>query len=282
MSNDLGVKLVCEPDCLLGECPLWNVDEQKLYFTDIENCKLWCYDPKSNKATVFLEADYHIGGFAFNRGGGLILCAGNKVLKLYKNLKIETLFEIDLEAGERFNDISSDPKGRIYAGTAGGAIGTNKLFRFEKGYQPELIISGIQCSNGMTFSLNEKSFFHVNSFAFTITKYNYDCDSGNISNGKVFFKADEGMGFPDGLTMDSEGCIWVAFWGASVIRRLSPAGKILQNIKVPVKNPSSVNFGGENLNELFISSAKDNKFHGGDVYCFKAEISGRREWLTNF
>jgi D-xylono/L-arabinono-1,4-lactonase len=282
MSNNSDVNLVCEPDCSLGECPLWNVAEQKLYFTDINNCKLWCYDPNSKEVTVFLETDYHIGGFAFNRGGSLILCADNKVLKLYKNLKIETLFEIDLESGERFNDITSDPRGRIYAGTAGGKMGTNKLFRLEKGCPPELIISGIKCSNGMTFSLDEKSFFHVNSFAFTITKYDYDRASGAIANGRVFFQADEDMGFPDGLTMDSEGCIWFASWGDSLIRRLSPEGEILQNIKIPVKNPSSVNFGGKNLNKLYVSSAKDENLHGGDIYCFNAEVSGRREWLTDF
>jgi len=294
MSKGFHVDLVCDPGCMLGESPLWNANEHKLYFTDIENCKLWCCDPTSGGFEIFWEGNHHIGGFAFSHSGDLILCADNKVLKLYKNGTLETLFELNFPTEERFNDITTDPLGRIYAGTAGGEDGSNRLFCFKKGRQPELILTGISCSNGMTFSLDEKSFFHTNTLALTITTYDYDRDSGNISNGKVFFQGSKSMGLPDGLTLDSEGCIWVAFWDAAVIRRLSPDGGILKTIKLPAKKPTSVIFGGENLDELYITTAsvgrisannrvnENGEFLGGGIYSFKPGIHGRSEWLADF
>jgi sugar lactone lactonase YvrE len=184
--------------------------------------------------------------------------------------------------------------GRIYAGTAGGEAGSNRLFRFEKEHQAELILTGISCSNGMTFSLDGKSFFHTNTAALRITEYDYDRDSGNISNGQVFFQGNENMGLPDGLTLDSEGCIWVAFWDGSAIRRFSPDGEILETIKLPAKRPTSIIFGGQELNELYITTAsvgrisannrvnKDGEFLGGGIYSFKPRVHGRSEWLADF
>ena len=288
------VELVCDPRCLLAESPLWAAAESKLYFTDIEEGCLWKCDPATGNPEMFWRSGLHVGGFAFNLAGDLILCADNKVLKLYKNGTLETLFDLDFPAGERFNDITTDPLGRIYAGTTTPDDRPGRLLCFEKGRPSKVLLTGIVCSNGMSFSLDEKFFFHTNTGAMTITKYNYARATGEIGNGKIFFQGNSSMGLPDGLTLDSENCLWAAFWDGGVIRRFSPEGHILQVVELPAKRPTSVIFGGAKLDELFITTAsvgrvsadnrvnKNGEFFGGGIYRFKPNVRGRAEWPANF
>jgi D-xylonolactonase len=209
--------------------------------------------------------------------------------------KLELLFEFPFAENEMFNDITVDPMGRIFAGTlvrpdmTGGT-----LYRLEKGKQPVAVLKDLHCSNGMTFSLDEKYFYHTDSTFQTIKRYEYDRATGDIANPSVYFKGEPEMGVPDGLTMDSEGCIWSAFWGGSRIRRLDPDGRIIEEVEVPAKQPSSVMFGGAGLKELYITTASEGAddivsgcssegvFFGGPVYRHIPGVAGRPEWLADF
>ena len=285
----------------LGEGPIWNMQFQKLYWTNIYQRRIWVYDPTTQQSRIFWEGDHQVGGFAFTRAGGMVFCtdhgvylfSSNQVSRLLGEQIPRLLFNIPMAPDEIFNDITVDPSGRIFAGTLDRKFSTGTLFRLEKGKLPVQVLTGVRCSNGMTFSMDEKFFFHTDSLRYAITRYDYDLATGKIGRPMVFYQGDESQGVPDGITLDSENHLWVAFWDASVVRWLNPSGKSVEEIPIPAKQPSSVMFGGTNLTDLYITSAcegaeditsgYDEKgvFLGGPMYRYRASVPGRAEWLAD-
>lgn len=287
--------------CHLGEGPVWNAEKQQLFWTDIYNRRIWVYDPALDSSTVLWNGNHQVGGFAFTRNGNLVLCTDKGVFYLRMSPRgipekePELLFEIPLQESEMFNDITVDPLGRIFAGTlVRSSFAGGSLYRLEKGKKPEIVLDGLYCSNGMTFSLDQKYFFHTDSTVHRITKYEYDINTGAIKNPSVYYQGSDETGSPDGITLDSENHVWAAFWGGGCVRRIDPTGNIAAEITVPARQPSSVMFGGKGLEELYITSAAENAdniitgywsdgtFAGGPVYRLKPGVSGRKEWLADF
>ncbi|MCK5126827.1 MAG: SMP-30/gluconolactonase/LRE family protein [candidate division Zixibacteria bacterium] len=294
MNKKIKIELICNPQCSLGENPYWNNIDKKLYFTDITECCLWRCDIKTDEAEKFWTGDFKVGGFAFNQTHQIIMFAENKVLKLHENGTLETLFEMQFRHGQIFNDIIVDPMGRIFAGTVSHEGGSDTLFRFEKGKTPKIVVENLHCSNGMAFSMDQKSFFHTDTRTCRIIKYDYDKQTGAINNPRIFYQGNRPMGLPDGMTIDTDDCIWIAFWGGSTVLKFSPTGQIIGHIPLPCKNPTSLIFGGDKLNELYITSAsigrkspesrvtkKGELFLGGGIYRIKTQTTGRKEWLAN-
>lgn len=290
---------ICSNIFHLAECPLWNEQEQALYWTDILNGEIWRHEVKTKASRLFWAGDMQVGGFAFARNGDLILCSDRGVFRLSKTEngpgKLRLLFDVPFTAGERFNDVTTDPRGRLIAGTKRSDQKDGKLYLFESGRRPEVLLTGIGISNGMTFSLDYKHFYHTDSISRTITRFNYNLENGGIQDPAVFYQGTPAKGYPDGITLDAEGYVWVAFWGASCIRRISPEGKIIFEAKVPAIQPSSLMFGGEKLDELFITTAceggadiesgldETGNFLGGTVFCYHdSRTRGRLEWLADF
>jgi len=291
---------ICDGICHLGECPVWHVEQQKLFWTDILNSTLWVFDPLAHQSRRFWEGRHRVGGFAFTRKGGMVMCTDTGVYLLAKRelgeLDGETrkIAEVPMRPDEVFNDITVDPKGRIFGGTVLPDNADGTLYRIEKKREPVPLVRGVHCTNGMTFSMNEKWFYHTDSMKHTITRYAYDADTGDISNPGVFYRGSEAEGEPDGITIDTEDHVWVAFWGRSVIRRLDPNGNSVLEIPMPAKQPSSVVFGGRDLSDLYITSAaegaadlergldENSEFLGGHVYRCHTRFKGRPEWLADF
>jgi len=262
------VELISSIKCKLAECPLWNIHENRLYFTDIKQHCLWRLDPQTRNAEKFYNSQFKIGGFAFNNDGTLILCAESHVFKLYKNGETEKLYSMDFSPKERFNDITTDPAGRIYVGTMNSG-----LFLFEKDKKPVTLIKKVNCSNGMAFNLSENKFYHAVTKDCLINSYDYNRRTGAISDRKNFINFQNSQEWPDGLTIDLEGCLWVAFWNDGV-KRISPDGRVIHEVEIPMKNPTSVIFGGKKLDELFITTAS------GGIFRIKPETGGQAEWIT--
>lgn len=295
------VEIVHRGICNLGEGPIWNARLQKLFWTDIYNRKIWAYDPEKSESTVFWNGGYQVGGFAFTRTGNMVLCTDRGVFLLnlspegIPEQEPEILFEIPLQKNEMFNDITVDPQGRIFAGTLlRPDFKHGTLYRLEKGKKPEVVLKELYCTNGMTFSLDKKYFFHTDSNVHRITRYRYDYKTGEISDPQVYFQGTDGMGSPDGITLDSQDNIWAAFWGGGCVRRIDPSGNVVSELAVPARQPSSVMFGGKGLEELYITSAAENAenvvtgyrsdgaFAGGPVYRLLPGVAGREEWLADF
>jgi len=287
--------------CHLGEGPVWNVQQQKLFWTDIFKQEILVYNPDTKSSKVFRKGNLKVGGFAFTHSGAIVLCTDRGIYTLsinsegLPNGEPTLLFEIPMVQNEMFNDITVDPEGRIFAGTLSRSDFKNgTLYRLEKGKNPVVVLNNLHCSNGMTFSIDEKQFFHTDSTLYRITKYDYNRKTGEISNPIVYFQGTPEIGSPDGITLDSENHIWAAFWGGACVRRLDTSGKVVAELSLPVKQPSSVMFGGNNLEELYITSACENAdnivtgycddgtFLGGPLYKYSPGVIGRAEWLANF
>jgi len=290
--------------CHLGEGPLWHGRQRRLYWTDIYERRIWVYDPASARSRLFWQGDLQVGGFAFSRDGALVLCTHRGVYRLgvgpdgVPELEPRLLCQVPLAENEMFNDITTDPEGRIYAGTLDRSRPTGCLYRLERGKEPVRLLEGIGCSNGMTFSLDERFFFHTDSLARRITRYEYDRRTGDIRAPTVFFQGSaQGAapdGLPDGITLDAEDHLWVAFWGAAAVRRLDPAGQVVEEARFPARQVSSVMFGGRDLEDLYVTSAAedaadlssgldaDGIFFGGPLYRFRPGVRGRPEWPADF
>ena len=294
------VECVHEGICHLGEGPLWRPELQKLFWTDIVGRTLWVHDPASGVSRPFWQGELQVGGFAFTARGSLVLCTDRGVFLLEVSAEgnpIESprlIASVPLAEAERFNDITTDPLGRVFAGTLDRGQPSGTLYRLERGAAPAALLQGVRCSNGMAFSMDERRFFHTDTLAYRITRYDYDRDTGAIGNPAVHYQGRERDGLPDGITIDVEDHLWVAFWGAGVVRRLDPGGRVTAEVPIPARQPSSLIFGGKQLDELYVTSAAqgaadlatgcdaDGTFLGGPVYRFSAAVPGRAEWPADF
>ena len=295
----VAVDSIGNPICLLGECPIWNDDEQALYWTDIPGQRLWRYDRGRGTMGVAWQGDMMVGGFAFTKANDIVMCTDKGVWKLHRGKDreahgdLELLFEIPMAADERFNDITTDPRGRIFAGTLTERRVEGVLYRLERGKAPVAVLGDLRTSNGMTFSLDLRHFYHTDSRVRTIRRYDYDIESGAIEHPQVFYEGRETDGVPDGITMDAEGCLWVACYRGGKVLRLDSAGQVIDEIAVPAAQVSSVAFGGAALNELYIttgsqgaadlSSGRDSegRYLGGAVFRATPGAAGRTEWRAD-
>lgn len=280
----------------LGECPLWNEQEQKLYWTDITGKIIWTYSSVTAKEEIYGRFDFRVGGFAFTKKNELILCSDCGVYICKKNgLNPQLLCNIDFEKNERFNDVTVDPAGRILAGTLKIGYERGNLYSLEIDKSPRIVLRNLGISNGMCFDENCNRFYHTDSYYRTISCYNYNQDNGTITNRKVIYRGLDSDGYPDGITMDTNGDIWVACWGASQVLRIDKSdGTILQRVIIPARQPSSITFGGEDLSILYITSAaegainfntgkdKEGNFLGGYLYCCSPGVKGKKEYYANF
>ena len=194
--------------CHLGECPVWNPRRQQLFWTDIFERRIWVHDPKSGTSRVFWQGDLQVGGFAFTREDDLVLCSDRGVFRLgigssgAPHGEPELLIRVPLAPDEMFNDITTDPAARVFAATLDRRRTTSTSNRLERGRPPVAVLRDVGCSNGMTFSLDERSFFHTDSLEYRITRYAYDRVTGDISSPAVHYQGREQDGLPDGITLD--------------------------------------------------------------------------------
>ena len=277
---------------------MWNAAEQALYWTDIPKRRIWRYDWTVQETQLVWQGEQQVGGFAFAESGDMILCTDAGVYRLAHRSIAESgrapalLHDIRMTDDERFNDITTDPAGRIFAGTFTERREHGILYRLEKDADPVPVLRDIGTSNGMTFSLDLAHFYHTDSHVKTITRYDYDTGTGNISNPRPFYHGTPENGSPDGLTIDTDGFFWVACYRGGKVLRLNQAGQILDQLLIPAANVSSVMFGGPDLNQLFITTARqengDEKHasgatdedQGGRVFRASLGAQGRPEWLT--
>lgn len=287
------VRSLGNPLCEIGECPIWDEGERRLYWVDITGGKVWRYDPAGGKAEVFWSGDMRVGGLVLCKDGGLLLFTDRGVFKKgVSSDKIELLYDMGFEAEERFNDAIVDVRGRVFAGTMKESCREGRLFRFEKGAEPVCLLDGLKISNGMGFSCDGRYFYHTDSVPGVIKRYRFDIDSGEISDGQVWYDASGDDDCPDGMTVDNEDCVWVACWGGSRVLRLDADGRVMLEVAIPAVQVSSLTFGGAEYKTLYVTSAykgavdtesgKDSKgrFLGGLVYEIETDVVGRREYLA--
>lgn len=244
---------------LLGEGPVWNEAEQAIYWVDIEQPRVLRFTPSSEQFAEFVMPE-KIGCIAFRQRGGLV--AGMQSGFCLLDLPSKTITPLnDPEADRpdnRFNDGKCDALGNFWAGTMhmpqSQACGA--LYRLGSDGQVQVMDQGYGITNGPAWSPDGTKLYHNDSAKRTV--YVFDCDAatGELRNKRVFVQLTEVDGFPDGLTVDREGCIWLAHWGGSRVTRFHPNASIERVVPLPVSQVTSCTFGGADLRTLFITSAR--------------------------
>jgi len=161
--------------------------------------------------------------------------------------------------GNRFNDGKCDPAGRFLAGTMDDAeIETSgALYSCSPNGTLKTLLTGVRISNGLTWSPNYQTFYYIDTPTRQVTAFDYDLATSNIANPRPVINFSLELGWPDGMTSDSEGTLWVAMWGGAKLTRWNPAtGQLLESIPVPALNVTSCVFGGPSLTDLYITSAR--------------------------
>ena len=250
------VTCIADVHAVLGEGPVWVAREAALYWLDIKGLKIFRLSGQGERSEW--PTPMRVGSIAPRKSGGFI--AGTEdgiaiVDPASNRFEIVARPEQDLP-GNRFNDGKVDRRGRFWAGTMDdeekAASGT--LYCVDADLGCTAVDSGYKVTNGPAFSPSGDVMYH-NDSARQVT-YAFDMDAGgNAANRRTFLQFGPGDGYPDGMTVDSEGCLWIAFWGGWCIRRYSPDGEWVETIKMPVQRPTSCAFGGRDLERLYVTSA---------------------------
>lgn len=283
---------VIASQCKLGEGPLWHPREQVLYWLDIYQRRLHRYDPRTGVHEV-TELGLIASAMGAREQGGFVM-ATKRGFAFWDPGAQAFIFLGEPDPDDRqpenvrFNDGKTDPQGRFWAGKM-SARPQNSLFRLDPDRSIRRMESGIIISNGLGWSPDQRTFYYTDSTAKVIYAYDFDAESGAIGNRRVFARipADVTEGFPDGLAVDAEGCIWSARWGGWKVVRYDPQGSIEREIPVPVELPTSCTFGGADLDELYITSAwvevapahRAAQPLAGDVFRLKVSVRGLPEPL---
>lgn len=238
----------------LGEGPVWDARTGTLYWIDILNKRIYA------NGNVFLESDENIGCLSLRKNGGLVFTKRFSVWTCEPDSSNLTLFHalIDEPANNRFNDGKCDPRGRFLAGTMEMAENApnGSLYSFEYKSVTKLL-GDVTISNGLAWSPDYKTLYYIDTPSQEVKAFDYDLDNGTIGNMHVVIQLSDTLGHPDGMTSDTQGNLWIAMWGGAQVTKWNPnTGQLLEQIPVPAKNVSSCVFGGEDRNELFITSAR--------------------------
>ena len=273
----------------VGESPIWMPDEQALYWIDIEGCKVFKYTPSTNDLKTF-EVDFPITSL-WSCADGRWITASKTGLYYWDSKTGKSEFILDPEAdaeGLRCNDGAVDRQGRFLVGTINEVVYDSpdgSIYRYDGGESIVKLDGGFACSNGIGFSPDGKTLYAADSFNNRIRVYDYDTATGAVSGCRDFATIAAEDGFPDGLIVDSEGFVWNAHWAGGRIRRYDPSGKMEREIKLPVANTTCLAFGGEQMDELYITTAwfmmsdeqRKESPTAGDLFRIKTDVKGLAE-----
>jgi sugar lactone lactonase YvrE len=250
------VRCVADVKAVLGEGPVWVEREAALYWVDIKGRSIFRLADDGQRTEW--PTPMRVGSLAPRAGGGFIAGTDDGIVAIdpeASRFEILARPEADI-ATNRFNDGKVDRRGRFWAGTMDDEEreATGTLYCFGNGLEFAAVDGGYKVTNGPAFSPDGRTMYH-NDSARQVT-YAFDLDgAGQASNRRVFLQFGPGDCYPDGMTVDSEGCLWVAFWDGWCVRRYSPGGEWLQTLRMPVQKPTSCTFGGRDLDRLYITSA---------------------------
>ena len=278
------VELLDDCNNSLGEGITYSSSNNNLYWLDIGNIsKLYSLDLSSNKKEIF-ELPEIVTATSIKSQNELILATTNG-LKLFNTStkKFESVVNIENDQIlTRSNDGASDALGRFWFGTMQNNFDKNgdgipikenigKLYKVDTDKKISVIEEGLGIPNTFVWSPNNKNFYFTDTLNGTILSYNFELESGQLSNKKNFATFDRGH--PDGSTIDTDGCVWNCRWGGSCIVRFTPSGKVDQIIEMPVQNITNCVFGGKDMKTLFITTASNEDKNNLDGSLFSINLN---------
>ena len=269
----------------LGEGPLWVTHSKELLWVDIKGGHVYAINAitrvnnviyKGNKPSCIVQVSNH--EFLIADGHKIVLL--NLITKNYNEFASLKFNNLNI----RFNDGKADPNSNLWIGTMDkNALhnqGSLYLINHKKKISEKL--NNITISNGMTWSLDAKTMYYIDTFEAKVYAFDFN-EKSEILNQRVIIDVPKELGMPDGMTIDNNGNLWIAMWGGfSVICWNPSSGKIIDKIEVEVPNVTCCVFGGENMDTLFITTARDGLSSAelekyptsGSVFYTKMNVSG--------
>lgn len=250
------MECIADVGATLGEGPVWIAREAALYWVDIPEQKLFRWSEAEGLRII--DPGFHLCSIAARAKGGYVGAGYDGFCEIDAQHRLTLIGnpEPDLPAN-RFNDGKVDRAGRFWAGTMDRTEreASGSLYRLDPNLSWTRIDSEYRVTNGPAFGLDGRTLYHSDSALQRV--YAFDlADDGSVSNRRVHLQFGDGDFYPDGMTIDAEDCLWIAFWDGWCVRRFSPAGEKLAELRVPAQRPTSVAFGGPDLDMLFVTTAR--------------------------
>jgi sugar lactone lactonase YvrE len=276
--------LLYDGHALLGEGPVWDPREELLLWVDIDAGQVHRLRPGG--AHEHFDVGQKVGAVVVRQSGGFALAVKNGFAFLDQwggALRIVGSPEQD-KPQNRMNDGKVDSAGRFWAGTMGPDKGDARLYRLETDGFIRTMVDGVTISNGMGWSPDERTMYYIDTPTQRVDAFAYDAPSGNITNRRTLIEVPKREGSPDGMTVDEDGCLWIAFWGGGAVRRYTPKGELDRTIEVPASLVTSCTFGGRDRAELYITTAsaalkpseRATQPHAGGVFIANPGVKGPR------
>ena len=276
--------LLVDAQALLSESPVWDNQREVLFWVDVPRGTIHCWNPVGSKHSVVDVSDC-IGAIALDEAGACLAATRDRILRLdlegHRSTPIERL-----DVGElcRLNDGKCDPAGRFWVGSM--ALDETEplgcLYRVDAPGIHHTAEEGIVISNGLDWSPACDTMYYIDSALPRVDIFDFELATGVVTNRRLFVDTSDVPGEPDGMTVDAEGCLWVAFWGGGRVRRYSPEGHTISDLKLPVSNVTSCTFGGKYMDELYITTAASGapadsaaEAHAGAVFVASPGAVGR-------
>jgi D-xylono/L-arabinono-1,4-lactonase len=279
-------EVIVDCACHLGEGPLWHADEKRLYWLDIRRGRVHAFTPGTGVAEVVYEGE-RIGGMTVQANASLLfLLPGGRIASWgVGGLRLLAEIEPDYERGRRFNDAVADARGRVYAGTYSEDVRTGRLYCIERDGRAWTVLDEVRTSNGMAFTLNGRHLYHTETRAGCIRLGEHDQVTGRLDNWRTFTEVAERDGMPDGLALDQAGYVWSARFGAGVVIRYAPDGTEVERVSLPTPRVTSIAFGGDALEDLYITTAGGGDRAGdplaGALFRVRPSVSGAPRFLSS-
>ncbi|NRR33212.1 SMP-30/gluconolactonase/LRE family protein [Oxalobacteraceae bacterium] len=292
--NNYAINVAYDAAMTVGECPLWHPEEQVLYWVDIEGFTVHRLDPASGAHRSW-KLDSEPSAIVRSASGGLVVSLRRGFVHLDTStdeIRLDDIAPAPYDtATTRFNDGRADAAGRFWVGTIYEPRDQQaaEMYVLEKGQLRKVWSGGMTVSNGLGFSPDQRTLYHSDTTSHRVSRYAYDAATGTVSDGQTLKqfstdKANNYGGRPDGAAVDSEGNYWCAMIEGARLLKLSPAGDILDEIKLPVRCPTMMAFGGADLKTLYITSIGKRPAEelaeyplSGRLLSVRVDVAGRAE-----
>ena len=253
-------QVAVEAGDLIGEGPAWDLARGSLLWTDIAGRRIHRLDPASGE-TWERELEQMAGAVLPRAVGGLALCLQDGVYLVDSDESEPRLLagvEYD-DATTRLNDVKTDRAGRLWGGTMAldARPDAGAFYRITGDGEVTTIASRATISNGIEWSLDGSLMYYIDTATRRMDVFEFQLQAGSAGDRRPFIRFDESYGSPDGMTIDAEGFLWVAFYDGWAVRRFTPAGRLDRTVELPVARTTSCCFGGPALDQLFVTSARD-------------------------
>lgn len=246
-------ELLFDAKATLGEGPAWDTKTQTLYWVDILEKRIYA------RTEILAQLDEFIGFLAPCKNGNLIVGKRASFIDFDIASSQQTvLAALNESATNRINDGKCDPAGRLLAGTMdmNEKDPAGSFYSFD-GKQAKVLFRGVTISNGLAWSVDHKTFYYIDTPTREIKAFDYDVTTGELANPRVAIYIPDSIGWPDGMTSDMDGNLWIAMWGGAQVTKWNPnSGKLLEQISIPALHSSACVFGGKDRNELYVTSAR--------------------------